>query len=160
MNPRKLIFYRLKSIKASLEGDKRSCEEICQSTFTGSLPSAFDHQKIGMGMGHTVWLHAIYYRLKSARCHCYRIVYYRVSVDINMTSLRVKYKLEKYESEEDREDSRKKPIGGLHKFSELGRKFEFNFFVNVKYESKTQKWTSEGREISMNRSSSQGNAFI
>ena len=107
-----------------------------------------------------VWLHAIYYRLKSARCHCYRIVYYRVSVDINMTSLRIKYKLVKYESEEDGEDSRKKPIGGLHKFSELGRKFEFNFFVNVKYESKTQKWTSEGREISMNRSSSQGNAFI
>ena len=86
--------------------------------------------------------------------------FFRVSVDINMTSLRVKYKLEIYESEENREDSRKKPIEGLHKFSELGRKFGFNFFVNVKYESKTQKWTSEGREISMNRSSSQGNAFI
>ena len=77
-----------------------------------------------------------------------------------MTSLRIKYKLEKYESDEDEEELKKKPIEGLHQFSELGRKFGFNFFVGVNYESKTQKWTSDGQEISMNRSSSQGSAFI
>ena len=47
-----------------------------------------------------------------------------------------------------------------YKFSELGRRFDFNDFVGVKYESKKQKWTSEGKEISMNNSSSQGNVIF
>ena len=44
---------------------------------------------------------------------------------------------------------------GLHQFSELGRRFNFNFFVSVKFDSTKQKWFSEGREISENRSTCQ-----
>ena len=40
----------IKSFKVSLEADKQSCEELCRSTFTGRLPSAFDHEQVRLGM--------------------------------------------------------------------------------------------------------------
>ena len=113
-----------------------------------------------------------------------------ILVDINMTSLRLKYNLEKYEDENreklvegfsetkifqydftpsviiERSGSKWTDISiykqilslskGLHSFSEIGRRFNFNFFVSVEFESSKQKWFSEGKEIPMNRSESPG----
>ena len=73
-----------------------------------------------------------------------------------MTTLRLKYDLQKNDFGMNGDDS-ETLVEGLHSFSEVGRRFDFNFFVSVNYDSATDKWFSEGYQVSMNRSNSQGN---
>ena len=74
-----------------------------------------------------------------------------------MTTLRLQYDLEEYESDRNDGENSEKLVEGLHSFFELGHRFDFNFFVSVNYDLVTHKWFSEGNQVSMNRSNSLGN---